>query len=224
MGAFHLPGLVTQMDTLQDAVNTQPITIKAGHISINPHTFTHVLPTHGLTQIKLISPKQSFMHTRLVLRYLLFSFSFFLIPIHWYCSSSNACICMIGLNGLATHVPDGSKKICSLGTSKQPRTASLIQTMQHTKYKNFDTFTPNQWTFELTFILFSSSAFSFLFWLQLLKEFSRSSGFHSLLCVQEGATATFPSQFVQQILFFRRINACLVLNYPGPFFFFSFPC
>ena len=115
-----------------------------------------------------------------------------------------------------------AKRFVLLGHQKQPRTASLIQTMQHTKYKNFDTFTPNQWTFELTFILFSSSAFSFLFWLQLLKEFSRSSGFHSLLCVQEGATATFPSQFVQQILFFRRINACLVLNYPGPFFFFSF--
>ena len=118
------------MDTLQDAVNTQPITIKAGHISTNPHTFRHVLPIHGQTQIKLISPKQK-----------LISFSFLLLP----------------------------------------------------------------------FRFFSGYNYS---------KFSRSSGFHSLLCVQEGATATFPIQFVQQILFLRCINACLVLNYHGPFFLF----
>lgn len=135
MGAFHLPGLVTQMDTLQDAANTQPITIKARHISINPHTFRHVLPIHEQTQIK--SHQNRVLRTPGLFCTIYHSLlSFFLIPIHWYCSSSNACICMIGLNELATNVLDGSKKICSLGTSKQPRTASLTQTMQHTKYKN----------------------------------------------------------------------------------------
>ena len=137
MGAFHLPGLVTQMDTLQDAVNTQPITIKAGHISINPHIFRHVLPIHGQdTNKTILTTTEFYTHQACSAP----SFSFFLIPIHWYCSSSIvvilAYIYMTGLNGLATNVLDSSKKICSLGTSRQPRTASLTQTMQHTKYKN----------------------------------------------------------------------------------------
>ena len=89
MGAFHLPGLVTQMDTLQDAVNTQSTTIKAEHISINPHTFRHVLPIHGQdTNKTILTTTEFYAHQACSAP----SFSFFLIPIHWYCSSSTVVI------------------------------------------------------------------------------------------------------------------------------------